>query len=294
VTSSARAELSFDLVVPTIGRVRELEEMVESVRRQAYPSVRLLVVDLNRDGRAEEVLDRFRDTLDIVRLRAEPCGTSAAKNLGLGQVTADVVAFPDDDCWYPEGLLRSVATRFAHDPGLGGLTMPLRDREGALANGRWASESARVSRTSVWGRAVAAGIFYRLEAARAAGSLDETLGPGSGHWLAGEETDQLIRVIDSGYRVEYDVSLFVHHPDPSRESQDYPLERWTAYAAAMGHVMRKHRYPTRVALYHCARPMLGAPVALLRGDATLARRRLAIGRGRFAGWRADDQGLRGE
>jgi glycosyltransferase involved in cell wall biosynthesis len=293
MTSTVPAELSFDLVVPTVGRTRELEVMVESVRRQGYPRVRLLVVDQNRDARATDVLDRFRDTVDIVRLPTDPCGTSVAKNLGLERVTADVVAFPDDDCWYPDGLLRDLATRFASDPGLGGLTMPLRDAEGRLANGRWASESARVTRTSVWGRAVAAGIFYRREAARAAGSFDEELGPGSGLWLAGEETDQLIRVLDAGYRVEYDVTLHVHHPDPERDSQDYPLERWTAYAAAMGHVMRKHRFPARIALYHCARPVLGVPLALLHGDAALASRRLAIGRGRFAGWRGRDERLRG-
>jgi glycosyltransferase involved in cell wall biosynthesis len=286
MTSTVPAELSFDLVVPTVGRTRELEAMVESVRRQAYPRVRLLVVDQNRDGRAADVLDRFRDSLDIVRLPTDPCGLSRAKNTGFDHLAADVVAFPDDDCWYPDGLLHGVARRFASDAGLGGLTMPLRDADGCPANGRWATKSGQIRRTSVWGRAVSAGIFYRLEAARAAGPLDETLGVGSGQWLAGEETDQLIRVIDAGYRVEYDVSLHVHHPDPERDNRPYPLERWEAYAAAMGHVMRKHRFPARVALYHCLRPVLGAPVALLRGQPGLARRRLVVGRGRYAGWRA--------
>jgi glycosyltransferase involved in cell wall biosynthesis len=286
MTGPVGAVPSFDLVVPTVGRVRELEVMVESVRRQAYSRVRLLVVDQNRDGRAADVLERFRDTLDIVRLPTAPCGLSKAKNIGLEQVTAEIVAFPDDDCWYPDGLLPAIARRFADDPELGGVTMPLRDADGRPANGRWATRSGQVTRTTVWGRAVSAGIFYRSRAARAAGPLDESLGVGSGRWLAGEETDQLIRVLDAGYRVEYDVSLHVHHPDPVRDNRDYPLERWEAYAAAMGHVMHKHRFPAHVALYHCLRPVVGAPVALLHGQPGLAHRRLVICRGRFTGWRA--------
>lgn len=274
-----------DLVVPTIGRSAELRRMVESVSSQAYPRVRLLVIDQNADATASDVLNAFRASLDIVRISTPPCSLSRAKNIGLAQATSKIVAFPDDDCWYPEGLLRAVAARFERDPLLAGLTMPLRDADGRPSNGRWAQRSGGIRRTRVWGRAVSAGIFYRLAAAQAVGPVDESLGLGSGRWLAGEETDQLIRVLDAGFRVEYDVALHVHHPDPERDGQNYPIERWRAYGEAMGHVMRKHQFPLHTAFYHCARPLIGAGLSFVCGRRALARRRVVIARGRLAGWR---------
>ena len=58
-----------------------------------------------------------------------------------------------------------------------------------------------------------------------------------------------------------------------------------AYGEAMGHVMRKHRFPAYVAAYHCARPLGGAGLDLVRGRPALARKRLVVAAGRLAGWR---------
>ncbi len=45
-----------------------------------------------------------------MRLRS-PRGLSRARNEALPRLEADVVAFPDDDCEYPDDLLERVAAR---------------------------------------------------------------------------------------------------------------------------------------------------------------------------------------
>lgn len=286
--SSTAASLdlpSMDLVVPTVRRTTELRRMLATAGRQAYPSLRVIVVDQNPDATAESVIDEFDQRLEIVHARLSPPGASRSRNHGVAQATAEIVGFPDDDCWYPDGVLRLIGRRFANDSGLAGLSVMLVDDQLRPSNGRWATKPERITRTNVWGRAVTSGMFVRLAALQGTGGFDETLGPASGAWEAGEETDLLIRLVDAGHRIEYDPTLYVHHPDPERDlHKTYPLERWRAYAASMGHVMRKHRYPLHTVAYHCGRPLAGVVVSAFCGNFARARTRLAIAIARAEGW----------
>lgn len=276
---------SMDVVVPTMDRPFELRRLLRSIAAESYPGLRAVIVDMNEDDAAAVVLAERSDELEVVHVRASRRGTSAARNLGIEHAAAEVVAFADDDCWYPPGLLRTIGDRFARAPGLGGVTVMQVDHQGRPSNGRWARRPGRVTRTNVWGRGVTAGMFFRRSVLEATGPLDETMGPGSGGWQAGEETDLLIRVVDGGHSVEYDPHLFVHHPDPLRDNAgSYPLERWRGYAKAMGHLMRKHRYPGPIVAYRCVRPLAGSVVALVRGDLVRARIGVTMARGRTSGW----------
>jgi glycosyltransferase involved in cell wall biosynthesis len=286
VTNVADRLPAIDLVVPTMGRPDELHRMLQTAVAQAYPRLRVVVVDMNDDDASgADVLDGFSGSLEIVHVRAARRGVSKARNLGLERIEADVVSLTDDDCWYPDGLFRTIGERFGREPDLAGLSMMQVDERFSPSNGRWARRPGRITRTNVWGRGVAAGVFLRASALEAVGPLDETLGRASGVWEAGEDTDLLIRFVDAGYRVDYDPSMFVHHPDPERDSAAaYPRERWRAYAEAMGHVMRKHRYPLRAVAYRCARPLVGSVVAALRGDFAQSRIGVTVAAGRAEGW----------
>ena len=65
--------------------------------------MRVLVVDQNEDERVAPIL--ASSPVEVVR-SALRRGLSRARNVALPRLEADVVAFPDDDCVYPPGLLR--------------------------------------------------------------------------------------------------------------------------------------------------------------------------------------------
>ena len=111
---------SFDLVVATVDRVAELERLLASVQAQTHRAVRVLLVDQNEDDRLEPVLQEQR-SFNLVRLHAQR-GLSRARNAALEDISADLVAFPDDDCVFASDLLERVALRFAGDRALDGLT----------------------------------------------------------------------------------------------------------------------------------------------------------------------------
>jgi GT2 family glycosyltransferase len=279
----APAELpSFDLVVATVERTDELERLLGSLERQTHRSFRVLLVDQNEDDRLIQLLRRH-PSLEIEHIR-EQRGLSRARNAGLQRVSADVVAFPDDDCTYPDDLLERVAYRFAADPGLGGLTGRAADVTGR-SSPSWPQAPAELTRENLWNRAISFAIFLRTSVAGAIGGFDEELGLGSGRaWSSGEETDYLVRALDAGVRIEYDPELIVPHD----EKTFTPAALRSAGAregASIGYILRKHRYPRMSVATMLIRPAGGAVLALARLDPARAGFHLSTLRGRLLGYR---------
>jgi len=274
---------SFDLVVATVDRADGLRILFDSLDRQTYRRFRVLVVDQNPDDRVASALAASPE-LELVHLRAQR-GLSRARNASLPHVTADVVAFPDDDCAYPDDLLARVARRLADRSDLDGVTGRTTDTDGSSA-GRWSTVPGAVDRDSVWHRANSASMFLRRRLVERVGAFDERLGLGSGTLSAsGEETDYLVRALALGASLEYDPTLVVLHAlrTLTPESLQAIGRR---DGASVGFILRKHRYPARAVGRMLVRPLGGSLVSLARGDVDRARFHVATLRGRVAGLRA--------
>jgi GT2 family glycosyltransferase len=269
---------SFDLVVATVGRAQELDRFLDSLERQTHTRFVVHVVDQSGDDRLRPVLAAHRQ-LSVAHLRS-PRGLSRARNAALRELGGDIVAFPDDDCRYPEDVLERVARRFAGEPELDGLAGRVVDDDGRSAP-TWNLEPAALARDNLWNRVNSAALFLRREVVERVGGFDERLGVGSGEpWSSAEEVDHLVRALDAGARIEYDPDLTVVHRvvplDPALGFRD---------GASVGYVLRKHRYPARVVARMLLRPLGGAALALARRDAERARFHAATLRGRLRGYR---------
>lgn len=100
-------------LITTYNRPSFLREAVESVRRQTYENVELVVVDDHSDTPAEETLSDVSDDgferLRCVRHETNR-GANAARNTGIEAASGEFVAFlDDDDVWLPEKLEAQVA-----------------------------------------------------------------------------------------------------------------------------------------------------------------------------------------
>jgi glycosyltransferase involved in cell wall biosynthesis len=268
---------SFDLVVATVGRAEELGRLFDSLEAQSHQSFRVVVVDQNEDDRVDPVLAGRR--FDVLHLRSAS-GLSRARNTGLQHVAADVVAFPDDDCSYPPGLLERVAKSLAARPELDGVTGRVADAAGR-SSGAWDRDPAVLDRSNLWNRASSATVFLRRAVVERVGAFDEQLGLGSGApWHSGEEIDYLVRALDSGARIEYDPSLVVEHslvPDNAGIGfRD---------GATVGYILRKHGYSWRTRARMLVRPIGGVLVSLGKRDGQRARFYAATFRGRLRGLR---------
>ncbi len=280
---SARQGLSFDIIVATLGRTTELARLLESLAVQSEP-LRLIVVDQNGDERLAPILERYADTVRLLRLRSSP-GLSHARNAGLQALDADVVAFADDDCWYPPTLLAQVNRLLNDNIAWGGVTGRVTDRSGRPSSARWSSRAGVVNRGNVWTRGVSISMFVRRGVVEQVGEFDETLGVGAGTaWGSGEETDYLLRAIEHGVAIYYDPGLAVYHPQTNRQVTPHAVAVGHLYGAGMGRVLRKHDYPWWFATYHAGRAVGGAAWALAHGHLTEAKFFAAVAQGRASGW----------
>jgi GT2 family glycosyltransferase len=271
---------TFDLVVGTVGRVDELNRLLDSLERQTYRSFRVLVVDQNDDGRAEPVLSGR--SIELVRLTSTP-GLARARNAALGLVVADVLAFPDDDCRYPPSLLTDVAKRLGADAELDGLSLPTEDADGRRDAG-WAGEPTLLTTRNLWNLVASAGLFLRRPLLERVGRFDEQLGIGGpGPWRSSEETDYVIRALREGARIAYDPSLAVEHPLTVASGQAL-VARGRSEGASVGYLLRKHRYPPRTLGRMAVRPVGGVILSLARRDVDRARFHAATLAGRIRGY----------
>src|SRR5580692_7639105 len=95
----------FSLIVPTAGRTTEVTELLRSIVAQNRTDVELIVVDQNDDDRIVPLLETLPGGIAVVHLRQHEKGSPVARNAGLDAASGEIIAFPDDDCWYPVDLL---------------------------------------------------------------------------------------------------------------------------------------------------------------------------------------------
>jgi GT2 family glycosyltransferase len=266
------------LIVTTVGRADPLRRLLESLVAQTDDEVSVTVVDQSPAGVAP-IVDRFAGRLRLEVARSEQ-GASRGRNAGLARLgAAEIVAFPDDDCWYPVDLVARVKRFFADQPEWHGLTVRAVDEAGRPSTARWDRRAGAVTRENVWRRGVAFTMFFRREVVEAVGRFDEAIGPGAGTpWGAGEETDYLLRALARGFAIHYEPDLFVQHPDKRSD-----LAKAYGYGAGMARVLEKHHYPLRFRAWSVMRPLGGSLVSLVRGRPAEARYRWNVFRGRLAG-----------
>lgn len=121
--SAERAhEPAVSVVLPTRDRRHALERAVESVRRQTISAWELVIVDDGSSDGTQEIIARLAREDDRIRgIRLDPAeGAPAARNQGIGEARAPIIAFlDDDDVWMEDKLRRQLARLEAAGPEAG-------------------------------------------------------------------------------------------------------------------------------------------------------------------------------
>jgi len=277
--------MDFSLVVATCGRTDELELLFSSISRQKIENVEIIVVDQNADDRVIPIIQRFSETMEIKHIRSEIRNSSHARNLGLAAAIGDIIAFPDDDCVYPEGILSQVTRAFQNDKDLALLVGPSIGPAGGLGSGRWHHESGVPTMQTIWTSVIEFNMFAKSEWLRLAHGFDSDLGVGAS-FGSGEGVDLAIRIMRMGGKVFYDYSLRVIHPDKSLTQT--AVLRAFYYGKGLGRVLRKHAKETGVftILNFAIRPAGGILLSMLKSNFMAADYYWQTLRGRLAGYRA--------
>ena len=272
-----------------MGRVSQLERFLKALDAQTHCGYELIVVDQNKDRRLSPVLSLYQKNFSILHLRSEP-GLSRARNVGLRHVSGDVVAFPDDDCWYPPDLLERVAAFLDDHPELSGVTVRQGGSHKQTGAARYDKEAGLLTLANIWRRAVSSAMFFRRSVVETVGGFDETLGVGAGTlWEGGEDIDYPLRAVVSGYNIYYRPDIHVFHPELPGHDYLQLADRAYRYGAGIGRVWRKHDYPLWLVAYYLLRPIGGAILSVTMGHKGKARYHVSAFRGRLRGWLSNSE-----
>lgn len=211
------------VVVPTYNRRASLLRLLESLDRQTLDPERfeVVVVDNNStDGTDEETL-RFaaRSRAKVRHLSERSQGTAYARNRGIRESVAPVVAFTDDDVeadfrWLDE-ILRGLDAHRAD--AVGGRALPvwpgplpewwLPTYEHVFVR-NWGNEPCPVDRFPFF---YGQNLAIRRRILESVGGFDPRLGPRGCRYIAGEDAELCRRIHDHGGLLYYLPTALVHH-----------------------------------------------------------------------------------
>jgi glycosyltransferase involved in cell wall biosynthesis len=197
-------------IVPVFNGERYLSEALDSILKQSYKPLEIIVVDDgSRDG-TREVVQRYGTRVRY--LHQSNAGPGVARNLGLGAATGEFVAFLDaDDLWNTEKLERQIAC-FRARP----------DLEVCLTHVQnfWIPE-LREEETRLRLERLAQPLpGYVPQTVLARRAVFEKVGPFNGALRHGEDTDWFLRAAEQGTVMEMLPEVFVrrriHHHNMTR------------------------------------------------------------------------------
>jgi glycosyltransferase involved in cell wall biosynthesis len=279
---------SIDLVVPTVGRVAELERLLGSLSEQTWGGLlRVIVVDQNSDKRLAQVVDTFRKPLSLVHLHSEP-GVSRASNVGFRHATADIVGRPDDDCWYPPGVLARVAESFEEHRDWEALCGITCDESGHPTQLRWDATAGVVSRRNIFRRAIGSTLFVRRPLVETLGDWDESYGPrphaDGTTWGGSEDGEYILRTLERGFTLGFDPSIRIFHAEFRPPIADAASMR-KAYYYGVEHsrLLEQYGFPRWYPVWRAAQLVAGSAFFFARGQPGRARFYAAMARGRIVG-----------
>lgn len=269
------------VVIAAYDAEKTLGAAVASALGQAVRPAQVIVVD---DGSQDGTASVAASFPEVLLVKQDNQGPSAARNTGIANVTQPWVAFLDaDDVWLPDKLTRQLAASARHPSAvlLAGDWVRTFDESGAA---RSTTRTATASETLmgygdvlVLNRFQTSTVLVRTEVLRACGGFDPALD-------GAEDWDMWLRCAARGEIVKLDIPLVIYRDEPTgysknlvrlydrmlvmldRERRDTPLPK-----AAFARVLTWHHLRFVVAFAQARQPDQARRVARELRSAGLVR-----------------------
>ena len=235
----------FSLIIATINRMEHHLNLLKSLKEQYLQDFEIIIVDQNTHDDLKNTLTTDLQDFNLIYLHVkQSMGLSAARNYGLHHASGEIVAFPDDDCWYQPNSLQLVQKYFQENPETQCITGLVTDVDGSYSAGGYMlkSKQANVSHRNAWWTSNSSAVFIRKEVLNKVGLFDEAVGLGTERYISGEETDLVLRIHIHKYTIKYYSDINIYHKKYRGTYDKAERLRGYGYGLGMGYVLRKNGY----------------------------------------------------
>lgn len=98
------------VVIPVYNRIDTIEKAVESVQKQTYKNVEIIIIDDGSTDGTDDMLKKLAESENNIRIFIQDHkGANAARNFGIEKSNGEFIAFQDsDDEWLPDKLEKQI------------------------------------------------------------------------------------------------------------------------------------------------------------------------------------------
>lgn len=228
-------ENKFSLIIGTFNRSEELSYCLKSICKQSYKNFEVIIVDQSLNDYTTKLVSKNSD-IEIVYIKTEVTGLSHARNIALKKATGDFCCLIDDDAFYPSSYLEDLNMHIQRSNEKTIFTGKMWDSimQKPFVNYDAIRDAAYMSIREVLRYCPSPCITFPSSLIKDIGYFDENFGVGAKYGSC-EETDYLVRALNTGYRVKFIDSITVIHPhDMLRERTLKPLNKDKVYNYAVG------------------------------------------------------------
>jgi len=149
------------VVIPTFNSEKEISRCLESIRKQSYEEIEIIVVDRHSKDKTGKIARKYS-----AKVLLDKGERARAKNTGMKSAMGKYICFIDSDMELEENVIAECIK--AMDPKTGGVVIP----EASVGKSFWVK--VRDFERSFYSESkVESARFFRLETARKAGGFDE-------------------------------------------------------------------------------------------------------------------------
>ena len=108
--------MKYSIIVPVYNRPDEVDELLDSLTRQACNDFEVIIVEDGSANPCKQVCDKYADRLAIKYFMKPNSGPGQSRNYGVERASGDYVLSLDSDVVVPEGYLQAVDDELRREP----------------------------------------------------------------------------------------------------------------------------------------------------------------------------------
>ena len=112
---------TIDVVIPTLNRIDQIQQCIESILTQTYKPTSIIVVDAGKTTILEQIIRKKYPNESIIYIKSKK-GLPYQRNVGIEQCKSDYILFLDDDIVLTNNFIEQTFKAFEAKPEFGVVT----------------------------------------------------------------------------------------------------------------------------------------------------------------------------